>query len=79
MWFVAFGSIGDSLVKYARKGDQLILEATAVVDDWSGRPKDNMNDHVFEVLGFRFGSRKGTQGPAAANLDAPATTPGSAT
>ncbi len=36
MWFVAFGPVGDSLVKYARKGDQLILEATAVVDDWSG-------------------------------------------
>lgn len=79
MWFVAFGPVGDSLVKYARKGDQLILEATAVVDDWSGRPKDGMNDHIFEVLGFRFGSRRCTQGPAVTNFDVPPTVPGSST
>jgi single-stranded DNA-binding protein len=79
MWFVAFGAVGDSLVKYARKGDQLILEATAVVDDWSGRPKDGMNDYIFEVLGFRFGSRRCTEGPAVTNFDVPPTVPGSST
>jgi single-strand DNA-binding protein len=27
IWFVAFGTIGEAIVRHCRKGDQLILEA----------------------------------------------------
>jgi hypothetical protein len=58
MWFVAFGEVGDALVKNARKGDQLFLEATAIQDDWNGLPMEGMGNLVYEVICWRFGARR---------------------
>lgn len=37
LWFVAFGPLGESLVRSARKGDQLIVEARVRAHNWTDK------------------------------------------
>lgn len=56
LWFVAFGALGETLAKNARKGDQLILEARVRSNNWTDKQGEKQYDHSFIVLGFRFGA-----------------------
>jgi single-strand DNA-binding protein len=56
LWFVAFGSIGEAIGKYCRKGDQLILEARVRDNTWEDKDGKTHYDHAFVVEGFRFGA-----------------------
>ena len=78
IWFVAFGAIGEAIIRHCRKGDQLILEARVRANNWTNRAGDREYDHSFIVEGFRFGApgpqkreelhrRQGTQ-PGAGEL-----------
>jgi len=57
LWFVALGPVGESIVRNARKGDQLIVEAR--VRSNIGPDKEEggkQRDYDFVVQGFRFGA-----------------------
>jgi single-strand DNA-binding protein len=56
LWFVAFGPLGESIARNARKGDQLILEAKVRASNWVDEKGDKQYDHSFIVEGFRFGA-----------------------
>jgi single-strand DNA-binding protein len=56
LWFVAFGSLADSLVRYTRKGDQLIVEARVRSNNWTDKQGEKQYDHEFVVQGFRYGA-----------------------
>ena len=56
LWFVAFGPIGKSIVRNARKGDQLIVEARVRANNWSDKDGQKKYEHDFVVQGFRFGA-----------------------
>ncbi|HZO23463.1 MAG TPA: single-stranded DNA-binding protein [Steroidobacteraceae bacterium] len=56
LWFVAFGALGESLAKNARKGDQLVLEARIRSHNWTDKQGEKQYDHSFIVQGFRFGA-----------------------
>ena len=56
LWFVAFGALGESLAKNARKGDQLVLEARIRSNNWTDKQGEKQYDHSFIVQGFRFGA-----------------------
>jgi single-strand DNA-binding protein len=56
LWFVAFGPLGESIARNARKGDQLILEAKVRASNWTDEKGDKQYDHSFIVQGFRFGA-----------------------
>jgi single-strand DNA-binding protein len=56
LWFVAFGPMGESLARNARKGDQLILEAKVRASNWTDDKGDKQYDHSFIVQGFRLGA-----------------------
>ena len=56
IWFVAFGPIGEAIVRHCRKGDQLILEARVRANNWTNRQGEREFDHSFIVEGFRFGA-----------------------
>lgn len=56
LWFVAFGALGESLAKNARKGDQLILDARVRSNNWTDKQGEKQYDHSFIVQGFRFGA-----------------------
>jgi single-strand DNA-binding protein len=56
LWFVAFGPLGESLVRNARKGDQLIVEARVRASHWTDKQGEKQYDHDFLVQGFRFGA-----------------------
>jgi single-strand DNA-binding protein len=56
LWFVAFGPIGERLVRHARKGDQLIIEAQVRANNWTDKQGEKQYDHDFIVQGFRFGA-----------------------
>lgn len=56
LWFVAFGPLGESIARHARKGDQLILEAKVRASNWTDEKGDKQYDHSFIVQGFRFGA-----------------------
>ncbi len=56
LWFVAFGPLGESLVRNARKGDQLIVEARVRANHWTDKQGEKQYDHDFVVQGFRFGA-----------------------
>jgi len=56
LWFVAFGPLGESIARNARKGDQLILEAKVRSSNWTDEKGEKQYDHSFIVQGFRFGA-----------------------
>jgi len=56
LWFVAFGPLGESIARHARKGDQLILEARVRTSNWTDEQGEKQYDHSFIVQGFRFGA-----------------------
>jgi single-strand DNA-binding protein len=56
LWFVAFGALAESLVRNARKGDQLIIEARVRSNNWVDKQGDKQYDHDFIVEGYRFGA-----------------------
>jgi single-strand DNA-binding protein len=56
LWFVAFGALGESLARNARKGDQLFIEAHVRANNWTDKQGEKQYDHSFIVDGFRFGA-----------------------
>lgn len=56
LWFTAFGPLGETLARSARKGDQLIVEARVRSNNWTDKEGDKKYDHSFIVEGFRFGA-----------------------
>ena len=56
VWFVAFGPLAESLVRGARKGDQLIVEARVRSSNWTDKQGEKQYDHEFIVQGFRYGA-----------------------
>jgi single-strand DNA-binding protein len=56
LWFVAFESLGDTIAKHARKGDQLILQAQVRANNWTDKEGEKQYDHSFVVQNFRFGA-----------------------
>lgn len=56
LWFVAFGPLGESIARNARKGDQLVLEAKVRASNWTDEKGERQYDHSFIVQGFRFGA-----------------------
>jgi single-strand DNA-binding protein len=56
LWFVAFESLGETIAKNARKGDQLILEAYIRSNNWTDKDGEKQYDHSYVVQNFRFGA-----------------------
>jgi single-strand DNA-binding protein len=56
LWFVAFESLGESIAKNARKGDQLIVQAHVRSNNWTDKDGERQYDHSFVVQSFRFGA-----------------------
>lgn len=56
IWFVAFGALGEALVRNTRKGDQLIVEAQVRADNWVDPQGERRYDYTHIVKGFRFGA-----------------------
>ena len=55
-WFVAFDSLGETIAKNARKGDQLIIQAQIRSNNWTDSDGEKQYDHSFIVQSFRFGA-----------------------
>ena len=47
LWFVAFGAMGESLARNARKGDQLFVEARVRANNWTDKQGEKKYDHSF--------------------------------
>ena len=72
LWFIAFGKIAESIARHSRKGDQLILEARIVANNWTDEGGERQRGHTFIVTGFLFGATSGRDGPPIARRgDAP--------
>jgi single-strand DNA-binding protein len=56
IWFTAFGPLGETIARTARKGDQLIVDAQVRADNWTDKDGERHYDHSFIVQGFRFGA-----------------------
>ena len=56
LWFVAFGALGETIAKNARKGDQLIVDARIRANNWTDKQGEKQYDYSFIVRGFRFGA-----------------------
>ena len=56
LWFVAFESLGETIAKNTRKGDQLILQAHIRSNIWTDKDGEKQYDHSFVVQSFRFGA-----------------------
>jgi single-strand DNA-binding protein len=56
LWFVAFGPMGETLARNARKGDQLIVQAQIRANNWTDKQGEKQYDHSFVVDSFRFGA-----------------------
>ncbi len=56
LWFVAFESLGETIARNARKGDQLILEAYIRSNNWTDKDGEKQYDHSYVVQNFRFGA-----------------------
>lgn len=56
IWFTAFGPLGETIARTARKGDQLIVDAQVRADNWTDKEGERHYDHSFIVQGFRFGA-----------------------
>lgn len=57
VWFIAFGAIGEAIVRNVHRGDQLIVEAQVRADHWVDRQGERRRNHSYVVRGFRFGAR----------------------
>lgn len=55
--FIAFGALGEAIVRNVRKGDQLIIEAQVRADNWIDRHGERRHDYSYVVRGFRIGAR----------------------
>src|SRR5207245_5085007 len=58
VYFVAFGALGETIARTARKGDQLIVEARIRADNWTDKQGEKQYDHSFVVQGL---DRKSTR------------------
>ena len=56
IFFTAFGPLGETIARTARKGDQLIVEAQVRADNWTDKEGVRHYDYSFVVQGFRFGA-----------------------
>jgi single-strand DNA-binding protein len=56
LWFTAFESVGETIAKNARKGDQLIVQAHVRANNWTDKEGEKQFDHSFIVQTFRFGA-----------------------
>jgi len=56
LWFVAFESLGETIARHARKGDQLILQAQVRSNIWTDKEGEKQYDHSFVVQSFKFGA-----------------------
>ena len=56
IWFTAFGPLGETIARTARKGDQLIVDAQVRADNWTDKDGERHYEHNFVVQGFRFGA-----------------------
>ena len=56
IWFVAFGVLGETIARHARRGDQLIVEAQVRADNWTDKQGERRYDYSYVVQGFRFGA-----------------------
>src|SRR5262249_40372596 len=56
VWFVAFGSLAESITKNARKGDQLIVTAQMRANNWIDRQGETQYDYSYIAQGFKFGA-----------------------
>jgi single-strand DNA-binding protein len=54
--FVAFDSLGETLARNARKGDQLILQAQVRSNNWTDQEGEKQYDYSFVIQNFRFGA-----------------------
>jgi len=72
LWFVAFGSLAQTLAHNTRKGDQLIVTARVRASNWTDAQGDKQYDHSFIAEGFRFGARGRITREARGGSDAPA-------
>lgn len=71
VWFVAAEPIGSVLVRTCKKGDQLILEARVLANNWMDRQGQKQYDYAFEVTGFRYGATKGGHGSPVTSRNPP--------
>ena len=72
LWFFAFGDIASTIAQNAGKGDQLILEARVVANNWTDKGGERQHGHTFIVTGFKFGARRGGDGsPTAIRTNPP--------
>ena len=62
LWFFAFGDIALTIARHASKGDQLILEARVVANQWTDPGGEKQLGHTFIVTGFKFGARRSGHG-----------------
>jgi single-strand DNA-binding protein len=56
LWFVAFESLGETIAKNVRKGDQLIVQAHIRANNWTDKEGEKQFDHSFIIQTFRFGA-----------------------
>jgi len=70
LWFVAFGSLGQTIARKGRKGDQLIVQARVRPNIWTDKRGETQYDHSFIVEGFRFGAPGRARRAAAAGNSA---------
>jgi len=56
LWFVAFGPLGETIARNARKGDQLIVDARIRANNWVDKQGEKQYDYSFIAQGFRFGA-----------------------
>lgn len=72
LWFFALGDIASTIALNAGKGDQLILEAKVIANQWTDQSGEKQLGHTFIVTGFKFDARRGGRGsPSAARPDVP--------
>jgi single-strand DNA-binding protein len=56
LYFVAFDSLGETIAKNVRKGDQLIVQAHVRANNWIDKDGEKRYDHSFVIQSFRFGA-----------------------
>lgn len=56
LYFVAFDSVGETIAKNARKGDQLIIQAHVRANNWIDKDGEKRYDHSYVIQSFRFGA-----------------------
>jgi single-strand DNA-binding protein len=57
LWFSAFRALAETIVKHARRGDQLIVQARVrSTPPWTDGEGKSRFDHSFIATGVRFGA-----------------------